>query len=81
MKAQRAVSGLFAGVIASAAVCSSGSLSQQACAEAVSEIAAFSVEQAVADQEGNFTARVYLDELPESGLSAVDFAIACDPAL
>jgi hypothetical protein len=80
MKAQKAVSGLFAGLIASAAVCPMCSICQCAYAEDISEIAAISVEQTVADTEGNFTARVYLDELPKTGLSAVDFAIACDPA-
>lgn len=45
------------------------------------ENVALTVETVVLDQAGDFTATVFLDELPDSGINALDFAIAYDPAV
>ena len=42
--------------------------------------AAISVQSVAAEQDGSFSAEVCLDELPESGLCALEFAIAYDKA-
>ncbi|MBR6107608.1 MAG: dockerin type I repeat-containing protein [Oscillospiraceae bacterium] len=46
----------------------------------VSPAAAISVQSVAAERDGTFCAEVCLDELPESGLSALEFAIAYDEA-
>lgn len=83
MKAQKAVSGIFAGLIASALM-----LSRIGCgccawgaekAEAPQRVG-LSVERTGADMKGNFRTEVCFTAMPQTGLQAVDFAIAYDPA-
>lgn len=81
MKAQKAVSGFLAATVASAALLSRpGFIAECADAAESPQYAGFSVERTGADVNGAFTAAVYLDNVPDSGLAAVDFAIAYDPA-
>ena len=77
---RRTVIGAFAGA---AAVISITALGQIACAAENPdiEVVAITVDTVVADMDGNFTATVYLDELPDAGICALDFAIAYDPAV
>lgn len=49
--------------------------------EEEAEITAITVETVLLDEAGDFTATVWLDELPETGICALDFAIAYDPAV
>ncbi len=42
--------------------------------------AAISIETVTSAEDGSFCAKVYLDELPESGLCALEFAVAYDEA-
>ncbi len=42
--------------------------------------AAVTVERTAADADGHFEVTVFLDELPQEGLCALDFAIGYDPA-
>jgi hypothetical protein len=81
MKAQKAVGGFFAVSVAAAALLSrTGFIAECADAAETPQYAGFSVERTGADKDGVFTVDVYLDNVPESGLAAVDFAIAYDPA-
>ena len=81
MKAQKAVSGLLAVSVASAILLSrAGFIAECADAAETPQYAGFSVERTGADSNGVFTANVYLDNVPDTGLAAVDFAIAYDPA-
>ena len=83
MKAQKAVSGFFAGLVAAALMfsrVSSGITAGGADASEQTEIAAFTVERTGADKDGWFHANVYLDSVPQAGLAAVDLAVAYDPA-
>ena len=84
MKAQKAVSGITAGLVASAFMLSQtvcgGIIAGCAEAEEDPEVVGLTVERTASDTAGNFTVNVYLDELPETGLAAADFAIAYDAA-
>ncbi len=82
MKAQKTAGrmplGIAAGVLMLGLV--NGGLQRSAAAEQT-DIAAITVDTLIAEDDGSFTAAVHLDRLPESGLSALDFAIAYDPAV
>lgn len=77
MKAQKAVACIFAGLLA--AVPCRWLAADKAAADAT-ELVAISISREIAAADGTFTATVYLDELPETGLNAMDFAVAYDPA-
>ncbi len=80
MKARKAAA---VGKFAVSAVLSFLAFTQQgAYARASEELpaAAISVQSVAAEQDGTFSAEVCLDELPESGLCALEFAIAYDAA-
>ncbi|MBQ8920989.1 MAG: hypothetical protein IJ060_02375 [Oscillospiraceae bacterium] len=79
MKARKAAA------VGTAAVFAAFSLLTQpernACAsESERPAAAISIETVTSAEDGTFSARVYLDELPESGLSALEFAVEYDNA-
>ena len=78
MKARKAV---IAGMLAASAAQSLLVQPQAGFASEETPETVLSVEYAAADTEGNFSVRVLLDELPDSGLCALDFAIGYDPAL
>lgn len=76
----RAVIGALAG--AAALIPASGLQTDiRAADESETEITALTVETVMLDQAEDFTATVWLDELPETGICALDFAIAYDPAV
>lgn len=90
MKAQKAVSSAahrrsaaIGAFVCAAAICSAAALGRIARAEEnpADEIVAITVDTVAADTDGNFTATVYLDELPDMGICALDFAIAYDPTV
>ena len=76
MKAQKAAAGVLAFCMAYSP--SAVQLSRAAAAEEA--LTAIAVDTAVADGNGAFTATVYLNQLPETGLCAAEFAIAYDAA-
>lgn len=78
MKAQKAVICIGAGLLA--AVPLRSICAEQAAADAT-DIVAVSISREIAAMDGVFTATVYLDELPETGLNAMDFAITYDPTI
>gem|GEM_PF-749062 len=90
MKAQKAVGGILqmrntvlgaiAGVAAISSAAALGVISRAA-ENPDTETAAITVNTVAADTNGTFTATVYLDELPDTGLCALDFAIAYDSAV
>jgi hypothetical protein len=83
MKAQKAVSGFFAGLIVSATLLSRmGSVISASGADQpeTPEYVGLTVERTGANMKGKFRAVVNFDAMPQSGLAAVDFAIAYDPA-
>lgn len=78
MKARKAaIAGMLAGSVLLGHV---EAFSQRAAASEEHPETALSVSTAVADWDGNFTAVVSLDEIPDTGLGALDFAISYDPA-
>jgi hypothetical protein len=78
MKAQKAaVVSLLAGCIAYSI---SGLAALGISAEETSPAAAFAVDTVAADTDGHFTAAVLLENLPEAGLCAAEFALAYDAA-
>jgi hypothetical protein len=83
MKAQKAVSGFFTGLIVSAMLLSRtgcGFPAHGADQPETPQYVGLSVERTGANMKGSFRADVYFDAMPQSGLAAVDFAIAYDPA-
>lgn len=78
MKAQKAVACIFAGLLTAVPV---RLLCADKAAANVTELVAVSISREIAATDGTFTATVYLDELPETGLCAMDFAIAYDPTV
>ena len=76
MKAQKAAAGVLAFCMAYSP---SAVLSSRAAA-AEEALTAIAVDTAVADGNGAFTATVYLNQLPETGLCAAEFALAYDAA-
>lgn len=90
MKAQKAAGGIaFSCVTAIAAgVCAAAWSLTQGFGQAVGaeeadapDVAAIAVETTVADADGSFTATVSLEELPASGICALEFALAYDQAV
>ena len=91
MKAQKAAGsharkrcGAVIGAIAGAVtICSAAGLGQMIRAAEASDadVVAITVDTVIADADRRFTATVYLDELPDTGICAPDFAIAYDPAV
>ncbi|MBR3267504.1 MAG: hypothetical protein IKI58_02060 [Oscillospiraceae bacterium] len=78
MKARKA-----AAVCLFAVSAASGLLTQQGEKTFATEepsVAAISVETVTSETDGTFSARVFLDRLPESGLCALEFAVAYDEA-
>ncbi len=78
MKAQKAVMCILAGLLAAVPI---RLLCAEHAAADAAEIVAISISREIAATDGAFTATVYLDELPETGLCAMDFAIAYDPTV
>ncbi len=77
MKAQKAAACLIAGCLACGLVTAkAGSVS----ADAELPETVLRVERTAANADGSFTASVYLDTLPETGLGALEFVIAYDAA-
>lgn len=77
MKAQKAIACTFAVLLA--AVPCRWLAADRAAADAT-ELVAISISREIAAADGTFTATVYLDELPETGLNAMEFAVAYDSA-
>lgn len=78
MKAQKAaVAVLAAGFLA---YCAPGSYLVQANAAETELVTALVLDRTAADTDGLFTATLSLDEIPESGLCALEFAIVYDAA-
>lgn len=78
MKAQKAAICISAGLMAAVPlrlICA-----EQAAAD-TTDIVAVSISREIATVDGVFTATVYLDELPTTGLNAMDFAITYDPTI
>ncbi len=78
MKAQKAVICISAGLLA--AVPLRLIRAEQAAAD-TTDIVAVSISREISDTDGVFSATVYLDELPETGLNAMDFAVTYDPTV
>lgn len=78
MKAQKAIACVFASLLAVIPLRWLGT--DKAAADATDPVA-ISISREIASADGAFTATIYLDELPETGLCAMDFAIAYDPAI
>ena len=78
MKARKAVIAAMLAIPAAMISASSAHTSASAAEEAPH--AAVTVERTAADADGHFQVDVLLDELPEAGLCALDFAIGYDPA-
>jgi len=78
MKARKAAAVGMAAV--SAAFCLLRQPERNALATETEPSAAISIETVTSAEDGTFCARVYLDELPESGLSALEFAVGYDEA-
>ena len=76
MKAQKAAIISAAAVVLSLAAAPA----QQVSAAGEQPVAVISVTSAAADTEGHFETEICLDELPETGLSALEFAVSYDPA-
>ena len=76
MKAQKAA----AGVLAFWTAFSPAAVLVSRAADAEEALTAITVDTAVADGNGAFTATVYLSQLPETGLCAAEFAVAYDAA-
>jgi len=90
MKAQKAAAGrqrkrgtVIGALACAAAVCFSSGLGGRIRADEDPEagVTALTVQTVMLDTAEDFTAAVYLDELPETGICALDFAIAYDPAV
>lgn len=75
MKAQKAIAGILAGLFAAGTLKGAGSIHSAA---EETDTVAISVSSTVAAADGTFSAVVYLDELPDTGLCAMDFAVAYD---
>lgn len=78
MKAQKAVACLLTGLLAAVPV---RIFWPETAAADETEIVTVSISREIAAADGTFTATVFLDELPASGLCAVDFAVAYDPTV
>ena len=76
MKAQKAA----AGVLAFWTAFSPAAVLVSRAADAEEALTAITVDTAVADGNGAFTATVYLSQLPDTGLCAAEFALAYDAA-
>ncbi len=76
MKAQKAIACLLAGTLAAASkgLCLFGAGANAA------DLAAISISTVIAGEDGSFVTTVNLDTLPETGLCAMDFAVAYDSA-
>jgi len=90
MKAQKAAGGKWrkpfaavGAVACAAALSSTGGLFTgiRAAENPDADITALTVQTAVLERAEDFTVTVSLDELPDTGISALDFAIAYDPAV
>lgn len=81
MKAQKAAGKLVVGILACAVQVSMFGEAAVSGTEERNELAAISVDTVIAEEDGSFTASVRLDKLPDSGLNALEFAIAYDPAV
>lgn len=78
MKAQKAAAAvLTAGFVA---YCASGTVPLRATAAEKQPRTALTLDRTAADTDGHFTATLSLDELPETGLCALEFAIKYDTA-
>jgi len=75
MKAQKAIACAAAAVLGFAAMPEGRS-----CAAGEQPAAVISVTSAATDADGHFETEICLDELPASGLSALEFAVSYDPA-
>ncbi len=78
MKAQKAAICISAGLMAAVPlrlICA-----EQAAAD-TTDIVAVSISREIATVDGVFTANEYMDELPTTGLNAMDFAITYDPTI
>ncbi len=78
MKAQKAVICIGVGLLA---VMSLRLICAEQAAADTTDIVVVSISREIATMDGAFTATVYLDELPETGLNAMDFAITYDPTI
>ena len=78
MKAQKAAAAVMtAGFFA---CCASAAVPFGAVAAENQPVTALALDRTAADTDGRFTATVYLEELPESGLCALEFALRYDSA-
>ena len=79
MKAQKAAGQMIVGVCAGLLAAALPGMQGLVCsAEEPADTAAITVGTVIADADGSFSVNVYLDRLPDSGLNAVDFAVAYD---
>ena len=82
MKAQKAAGITILGVLAGVTgLCQLSGQSQTAGAEEQTDLTAITVGTVKTEKDGCFEVTVYLDRLPDSGINALDFAIAYDPAV
>ncbi len=81
MKAQKAAGKKVIGIMASAVLALMFGEAAAAGAEEEDGSAAIAVDTVIVAEDGSFTANVRLDKLPDSGLNALEFAIAYDPAV
>ena len=78
MKAQKAASAVMTAYFA--ACCISAAMPFQAEAEEKEPVTALALDRTAADTDGHFTSTLSLEELPQTGLCALEFAIAYDSA-
>lgn len=81
MKAQKAAGYAILGVLAGTVFCFPEGQLRSAKADEPTDLTAITVETVSPAEDGSYTATVYLDMLPDTGLNALDFAIRYDPAL
>ena len=82
MKAQKAAGQMIVGVCAGLLAAVLPGMHCPVCsAEETADTAAISVGTVIAEADGSFSVNVSLDRLPDTGLNAMDFAVAYDPAV
>ncbi|MBQ3940137.1 MAG: hypothetical protein II723_03405 [Oscillospiraceae bacterium] len=81
MKAQKAAGKTVVSILACAGLVSLFGEAAAFDTEDMNGFTAISVDTVIVAEDGSFTASVRLDKLPDSGLNALEFAIAYDPAV
>ncbi|MBQ5334549.1 MAG: hypothetical protein J6Z45_01230 [Oscillospiraceae bacterium] len=81
MKAQKAAGKTVIGILAGLMLVPMFGEAAVSGAEDQNDLTAISADTVIVDEDGSFTASVRLDTLPDSGLNALEFAIAYDPAV